>query len=153
MQLLHPRDGIERTWTGTRSAFDPGVRTLILIGLLLSACSRGAAPPSPSPSESAAVTAPALPAGMARVTDRSEVCMVNNIYMGRPQIPVQVEGRTYFGCCPDCKMKLENLPATRTAQDPVTGEPVDKATAVITRDASGNVYYFASEETLRRFRG
>ena len=95
------------------------MRTLILLGFVLglplSACSRGAAPPPPSSSEAAAAAAPALPAGMARVTDHSEVCMVNDMYMGRPQIPVQVEGRTYFGCCPDCKMKLENMPATRTA--------------------------------------
>ena len=79
--------------------------------------------------------------------------MVNDMFMGRPQIAVTVEGRTYFGCCPDCKVKLENQPATRMAQDPVTGEAVDKARAVIAKDETGKVYYFASEATLRRFRG
>lgn len=79
--------------------------------------------------------------------------MVNDMFMGRAQIPVQVDGRTYFGCCPDCKKKLENQPATRTANDPVTGEHVDKAKALIVQDSSGKVFYFASEETLRRFRG
>lgn len=79
--------------------------------------------------------------------------MVTNQFMGRPQIPVEVEGRIYYGCCATCKGKLEHLPEARTAQDPVTGEPVDKAAAVIVQDAAGRVLYFASEDTLRRYRG
>ncbi|HEY5948576.1 MAG TPA: hypothetical protein VIV40_23955 [Kofleriaceae bacterium] len=136
-----------------RRASLAAVHKLILIGVLvLSACSRDQAPPSSSESPAPTATV-ALPAGMSRVADPSQVCMVNDMFMGRSQIPVQVEGRTYFGCCPDCKKKLENQPATRTAQDPVTGEAVDKARAVIVQDSSGKVYYFASEDTLRRFRG
>ncbi|MBL9019389.1 MAG: hypothetical protein JNL83_34695 [Myxococcales bacterium] len=130
------------------------MRTFILLGaLLFSGCTQDTKPassPAPAPAAAAAVT---LPAGMSRVTDRSHVCMVNDFAMGRPQIPVEVNGRTYFGCCPDCKLKLETREANRIASDPVTGEPVDKASAVIVRDESGKVYYFASEDTLRRFRG
>ena len=48
---------------------------------------------------------------------------------------------------------LEKLPETRRARDPVTGEPVDKAKAVIVQDPAGKVLYFASEDTLRRYRG
>jgi YHS domain-containing protein len=137
---------------GTRRASQVLVRQLILLGVLLfSACAD--ATPASSPAPAPAASTVALPAGMSRVTDRSHVCMVNDFAMGRPQIPVEVGGRTYFGCCPDCKLKLETREAARTASDPVTGEPVDKATAVIVRDASGKVYYFASEDTLRRFRG
>ena len=33
--------------------------------------------------------------------------MVNDQFMGRAQIAVVVEGKTYFGCCPACKEKLE----------------------------------------------
>ena len=129
------------------------MRHLILLGVLLfSACTQDAKPTS-SPDPVAAASTIALPAGMSRVTDRSHVCMVNDFAMGRPQIPVEVGGRTYFGCCPDCKLKLETREANRVGRDPVTGEPVDKATAVIVRDESGKVYYFASEDTLRRFRG
>jgi YHS domain-containing protein len=131
------------------------VAKLILIGafVLSAACSRDSAPASSSePSTSSAVST-ALPTGMSRVTDNSQVCMVNDQFMGRPQIPVAVEGRTYFGCCAACKEKLENQPAMRTAQDPVTGEPVDKAKAVIVQDGAGKVMYFASEDTLRRYRG
>lgn len=79
--------------------------------------------------------------------------MVNDQFMGRAQIPVVVEGRTYYGCCPACKEKLEKQPAARTASDPVTGQPVDKAKAVIVQDGLGKVLYFASEETLRLFHG
>ncbi|MGN6105631.1 MAG: hypothetical protein ACTHU0_11040 [Kofleriaceae bacterium] len=108
---------------------------------------------SPRSSSTAAPAQVALPAGMARVADPSQVCMVNDQFMGRPQIPVEVEGRTYYGCCAMCKDKLHQQPAARTASDPVTGEPVDKARAVIVQDATGKVLYFASEDTLRRFRG
>lgn len=79
--------------------------------------------------------------------------MVNDQVMGRPQIPIEIDGRTYYGCCSMCKDKLANQPAVRTAQDPVTGEQVDKAKAVIVQNASGKVLYFASEATLSRYRG
>jgi YHS domain-containing protein len=140
------------TCRGTGSAYNCVVTKLFLISILLvSACSKESAPP-PTASEPAAA-AVTLPAGMSRVTDASQVCMVNDQFMGRPQIPVAVEGRTYFGCCPMCKDKLEKQPEMRTAQDPVTGEPVDKAKAVIVQDSAGKVLYFASESTLARYRG
>jgi YHS domain-containing protein len=52
-----------------------------------------------------------------------------------------------------CKDRLGSDPAARTAKDPVTGENVDKSTAVIIQDSTGKVMYFASEDTLRRYRG
>jgi YHS domain-containing protein len=107
-----------------------------------------------APAAPAAEASPlALPAGMTRVADVSQVCMVNDQFMGKPQIPVEVEGRTYYGCCAMCKDKLDNQPESRLAKDPVTGEAVDKATAIIIQDPQGKVMYFASEATLRQFRG
>lgn len=94
-----------------------------------------------------------LPAGLTRVSDPSQVCMINDQFMGRAQIPVVVGGRTYYGCCPACKEKLENQPASRMALDPVTGEQVDKARAIIVQDSAGKVMYFAREDTLRGYRG
>lgn len=130
------------------------MKQLIAVVLVLgaAACSRESSVPAGSSQPTAQATA-ALPAGMTRVADPSQVCMVNDQFMGKPQIPVEVEGRTYFGCCAMCKDRLGKEPATRTAQDPVTGEAVDKAKAVIVQDATGKVLYFASEDTLRRFRG
>lgn len=140
------------TWRGTSTAYTWGMKKLLVSVFLVgvAACSRGDDRSAPSADERQAL---ALPAGMSRVTDASQVCMVNDQFMGRPQIPVVVDGRTYYGCCPACKDKLEKQPAARTAHDPVTGEQVDKSKAVIVQDGSGKVLYFASEDTLRRFRG
>jgi YHS domain-containing protein len=86
------------------------------------------------------------------VTDAKQVCMVNNQFMGREQIPVQVEGKTYFGCCEMCKGRLERDPSSRSAKDPVSGNLVDKATAVIGRRVNGDVLYFENRETFDRFK-
>lgn len=88
---------------------------------------------------------------LTRVTDPSLVCMVNDRFMGSEQIAVPVEGRTYYGCCAACKDKLENNPRARTAIDPVTQQPVDKASAVIGKTAQGNVVYFESEASFGRY--
>jgi YHS domain-containing protein len=85
------------------------------------------------------------------VTDRSLVCMVNNQFMGQPQIPIEVEGRTYYGCCEMCKGRLAGDPASRSATDPVSGSPVDKATAVIGRDNSGRTLYFENDQTFAAY--
>ncbi len=144
---------------GTAAAYIRLVSKLLALALLLgfAACEPSQQQQTSSQqafsSEPSSQTSAALPAGMTRVTDASQVCMVNNQFMGKPQIPVAVEGRTYYGCCAMCKDKLEKDPAARTAQDPVTGEQVDKTTAVIIKDATGKVLYFASEDTLRRYRG
>jgi YHS domain-containing protein len=106
-------------------------------------------PTSPSTATSTAVPASTL----ANVPDRSLVCMVNNQYMGREQIPVQVEGRTYYGCCPMCKDRLTTDKNARTARDPVSGKDVDKAVAVIGKTASGAVLYFESEANLKKYAG
>jgi YHS domain-containing protein len=81
----------------------------------------------------------------------SKVCMVNNHYMGREQIPVVVQGKTYFGCCEMCKGKLANEPSSRAAKDPVSGKTVDKAVAVIGSDPSGAVQYFENEKNLETY--
>ena len=74
--------------------------------------------------------------------------MVNNQFMGRPQIPIAVDGKTYYGCCEMCKGRLGNDPSTRTATDPLTQKPVDKAAAVIAKGPDGAVAYFESEQNF-----
>ena len=117
--------------------------------LAVGACDRD---PTPNAAAAAATTAATLPAGITRVDDRSLVCMVNDQFMGKAQIPVEVAGRTYYGCCAMCKERLANQEAARVGRDPVTGESVDKSLAVIVRDESGKVYYFAGEDSLRRWK-
>lgn len=126
--------------------------TAILFLGLAGACAKESSEPTPAPTSPPAATLPERTNGLTRVEDPSLVCMVNNTFMGKTQIPVEVEGKTYFGCCEMCKGKLANEPATRTAVDPVSGAQVDKATAVIAKDADGNVLYFASLETLEAYR-
>jgi YHS domain-containing protein len=77
--------------------------------------------------------------------------MVNNQFMGQPQIPIAVDGKTYFGCCEMCKGKLATDPSSRAALDPVTGATVDKALAVIAMTDTGAVMYFENEASLARY--
>lgn len=85
------------------------------------------------------------------VTDPSLVCMVNNQFMGRPQIPIEVDGRTYYGCCEMCKGRLGSDPSSRVSTDPVTGNTVDKATAVIGRAGDGRTLYFENDQTFAAY--
>lgn len=83
--------------------------------------------------------------------EAKKVCMVNDALFQKDQIPVEVEGRTYYGCCNMCKERLAQDAAARTATDPVTGRPVDKAEAVLGAKPDGSVLYFESEETFERY--
>jgi YHS domain-containing protein len=114
-----------------------------------------ASPPthSSSPAEASRSNPAEERGALTRVAANSEVCMVNNTYMGTPQIPVSVEGRTYYGCCDMCKGKLERDPSSRVATDPISGRSVDKAGAVIGRDARNRVVYFENEGTYRKYAG
>jgi hypothetical protein len=81
----------------------------------------------------------------------SLVCFVNNKFMGIDQIPVEVDSKTYYGCCPDCVVKIkQNLNDVRFALDPLTETKVDKALAYIVLDPKGNgnqdVLYFETEQ-------
>ncbi len=80
------------------------------------------------------------------------VCMVNNKVFDKVQIPVDVEGQTYYGCCSMCKARLEKVVELRQDTDPVSGKMVDKATAAIGATPEGVVYYFENEENLKAFK-
>jgi len=91
------------------------------------------------------------PAGKLSQVEPKTVCMVNEHAMGKDQIPVEVDGKTYYGCCEMCKKALASDPAKRTAIDPVSGNPVDKAKAVIAAQEDGRVFYFESVENLVKY--
>ncbi|HYO56137.1 hypothetical protein [Archangium sp.] len=122
------------------------------------AASPGAASPKAS---TASVAAPApqptppaseSPAGaLTLVTDRSLVCMVNDQFMGRAQIPVEVGGNTYYGCCEMCKGRLAKDASARTAIDPVSNRPVDKSVAVIAKTETGATLYFENEQNFNTY--
>lgn len=110
-----------------------------------------------SPSPAAAAPAAAAPAAAApaasltRVADPSTVCMVNDQHMAAAQIPVEVEGRTYYGCCAMCEKRLKQDAQVRLGKDPVSQREVDKASAVIAKDAKGKVWYFENEQNMEAY--
>lgn len=93
----------------------------------------------------------AAAAGPATRVETKKVCMVNDALFEKDQIPVEVEGKTYYGCCQMCKARLTEDAAVRSAVDPVSGATVDKATAVPAALADGSVLYFESAETLAEY--
>ena len=83
--------------------------------------------------------------------ESKNVCMINDRSMANEQIAVEVDGKTYFGCCPMCKERLVKDEASRFAVDPVSGKKVDKAKAVIGALPGAKVLYFESKENLERY--
>jgi YHS domain-containing protein len=108
-----------------------------------------------------AVAAPALsaqtdpakqaPAQTLQSLKHSDVCMVQNRHGIMKMIPVEVDGKMYYGCCAGCVGKLKFSPAVRFSKDPVTGKDVDKASAFIIGNKDGTVTYFESKETAEKF--
>ncbi len=83
------------------------------------------------------------------------VCMVNDAFMGIEQIPVEVEGKIYYGCCQACVTKLQsNQGNVRYIIDSYSKAQVDKSEAfiVLKPDGKGAVLYFKSEENFNTFR-
>ncbi len=78
------------------------------------------------------------------------VCMVNDRAMGKDQIPVEVGGKTYYGCCKMCVGNLTNNREYRYSTDPMSGNEVDKAAAYIVQKPGGDVIYFESEENAKK---
>ncbi len=85
--------------------------------------------------------------------DPSLVCMVNDAYMEVTQIPVPVNGKTYYGCCQGCVDKLNNMESARRAIDPYSGNTVDKSEAyIVLTNPQGAVAYFESESNYNAFK-
>lgn len=121
---------------------------IALFVLAATACARETpgAPSGPGPASTVNAAEPVV-----LVSDRSLVCMVNDQFMGRAQIPITVNGNTYYGCCPACKDRLANDAQVRAATDPVSSKPVDKAVAVIGQTANGSALYFESQRNLEAY--
>lgn len=86
-----------------------------------------------------------------KIVESKYICMVNDSVFNKEQIAVEVGDKTYYGCCSMCKARLEKDEAIRKAIDPVSGNEVDKALAVIAVDENSNVYYFENEETMKSY--
>ena len=98
----------------------------------------------------AASEAPAKAPAIQKV-EAKRVCMVNNEVFDRDMIPVEYDGKTYFGCCNMCKRTLAENADARTAVDPISGKPVDKASAIFGALPDNSVLYFESEQTFEEW--
>lgn len=142
--------------------------TLVGAALLATGCSEPVLPTEPvavpTPAQAAPTSSAGSTAGVAEsttfktsdgsftvVSERNQVCMVNNQFMGRPQIPIEVEGRTYYGCCEMCKGRLARDASARTATDPISKRPVDKSLAMMVKNEQGAVTYFENEANLQTY--
>jgi len=96
------------------------------------------------------VYSPAKPPSL-KAVDPSLVCMGTDQVPGKAMIPIEVDGKTYYGCCPKCNERLRTDKGARTATDPVTGEAVDKASSFIIEGPGGMVLYFKSAETVEKY--
>ena len=123
--------------------------------ILLSGCQNNNTPAKVTSAEETIPVKPAASPGTIRKGDHvpSElVCMVNDAYMGKEQIKVDFEGKTYYGCCNMCKERIPKDAAVRTAIDPQTMKSVDKASAYIVMIGdNGEVAYFESKQTYDQF--
>lgn len=79
------------------------------------------------------------------------VCMVTDKLFNKEQIPVEVEGKTYYGCCEMCKGRLANDPGVRLGTDPLSEKKVDKAQSIAAASHEGDIYYFENKENLTKF--
>ena len=84
--------------------------------------------------------------------ENQNVCMVTDMHFAKKQIPVEQSGKTYYGCCNNCKATLANDAKARVAVDPVSGKSVDKAVAVIAAKDDNSVLYFESEKTFNEYK-
>jgi YHS domain-containing protein len=105
--------------------------------------------PQPPQTSAMGMSQSSKPEGkLTKVEDHKKICMVTNKAFDKDQIPVEVEGRTYYGCCEMCKTLLTSNPDKRGAVDPVSNKKVDKSSAVIGVASNGKVLYFENEKNL-----
>ncbi len=98
-----------------------------------------------------AVATALMMAATGNVDKKEYVCMMQDMVLGKPGIPIQFEGRTYYGCCEMCKEKIKTEPQKyTTALDPVSQKPVDKASSFI-YSVDGSAYYFTTEANRKTF--
>src|SRR5262245_34141796 len=58
---------------------------------------------------------PAGAKGLVRI-EPQHVCMLSNRFLGeKPNVPVEVEGKTYFGCCANCAARIGSTAEARLA--------------------------------------
>ncbi|MBX3022760.1 MAG: hypothetical protein KF799_13890 [Bdellovibrionales bacterium] len=86
-----------------------------------------------------------------KIVPNKNVCMVTDQLFPKAQIPVEQDGKTYFGCCENCKATLATDAKVRSAIDPESKQSVDKATATIAANDEGSVLYFQNKANFEKY--
>jgi len=86
-----------------------------------------------------------------KIVPNKNVCMVTDQLFPKAQIPVEQDGKTYYGCCENCKATLATDAKVRTAIDPESKQSVDKATATIAANDEGSVLYFQNKTNFEKY--
>ena len=86
-----------------------------------------------------------------KIVPNETVCMVTEAHFDKPQIPVKVDNKTYYGCCAGCKKTLTEDKAARIGTDPLSKKSVDKATATIAANSEGKVLYFENKGNFEKY--
>ncbi|MBL4561362.1 MAG: hypothetical protein JKX79_10305 [Labilibaculum sp.] len=82
------------------------------------------------------------------------ICMVRGDIKSKGSLPIQIGGKTYYGCCEKCLTKLElNIDNIQNAVDPVSGQMFSKADAIVRQDPQDHsrVLFFKSDETYDQY--
>jgi YHS domain-containing protein len=88
-----------------------------------------------------------------KIIEHKVVCMASNVYMGKEQLEVIINGKTYYSCSPHCTNQLQSQNNVRLATDPLSKKTIDKADAFISMspDSVGAILYFESNENMKHY--
>ncbi len=132
---------------------------LFCIGFLFVSCQKNAQKEEKATPETTATMQSQMepaevspPVALGDIVPNDLVCMVNNDYMGRKQLEVEVHGKIYYGCCEMCQERLPVDETVRVAIDPISQKEVDKADAIIAITGErGEVSYFENQENYQKY--
>lgn len=84
----------------------------------------------------------------------SVVCMVSGMVKNKAIKPIEVGGKTYWGCCDNCLMQLKNnIENVLFAKDPVSGAMICKSGALKRLNPENKKYvlYFESDKNYELY--
>lgn len=133
-----------------RSLIQVAIAGALMLPLAATASTQKPAAPASTTKSTMKMSTP-KPTGPLTPVEGRMICMVNNKAYAKPQLPVRVHGRTYYGCCSMCKHMLQTDASERSAVDPISKKKVDKSKAVIGRASNDAVVYFQNDADLQRY--
>ncbi|MFN8254198.1 MAG: hypothetical protein U0W24_00825 [Bacteroidales bacterium] len=84
----------------------------------------------------------------------SVVCMVSGMVKNKAIKPIEINGKTYWGCCDNCLMQLKNnIENVLFAKDPVSGAMICKSGALKRLNPENKKYvlYFESDRNYELY--